>query len=90
MKYQYLDRIEILDAEDLAGVNFSCALNETWAYVDMQVYYSNATKTLTIKPVKNDITFDKLIAIKFGVEGQDPSWCKGFFYESQIRDENDT
>jgi len=33
------------------------------------VYYSNATKTLTIKPVNGDVTFDKLIAVKFGVYG---------------------
>lgn len=69
MKYQYLDKIEILDAQDLQNVDFACALNETWSYVNMTVYYSEATKTLTIKPVNGDVTFEKLIAVKFGVYG---------------------
>jgi hypothetical protein len=90
MMYQYLDKIEILDAEDLKNVDFACALNETWAYVNMNAYYSDATKTLTIKPVTNDVTFDKLIAIKFGQTGKDASWCNGFSYKSQLRDETDT
>ena len=90
MMYQFLDRIEILDAEDLQNVTFACALNETWSYVDMIVYYSNATKTLTIKPASDKVTFDKLLAIKFGVTGKDPSWCDGFFYKSQLIDDTDT
>jgi len=55
----------------------------------MVVYYSNATKTLTIKPSTNNVTFDKLLAIKFGVTGKDPSWCDGFFYKSQLVDDLD-
>lgn len=90
MQYQYLDKIEILDAEDLQNVDFACALNETWAYLDMTVYYQNATKTLVIKPASSDVTFDKLLAVKFGVSGKDPSWCEGFFYKSQMRDNTDT
>lgn len=90
MKYQYLDKIEILDAEDLKDVDFACALNETWGYVDMNVFYSDATKTLTIKPISEQVTFDKLINVKFGQKGVDPSWCEGFFYTAQIREDNDT
>lgn len=90
MMYQYLDKIEILDAEDLSNVDFACALNETWSSVDMQVFYANATKTLTIKPVSANVTFDKLLAIKFGVTGKDPSWCKGFYYTSQMVEDSDT
>jgi hypothetical protein len=80
MKYQFLDKIEILDAEDLKDVDFACALNETWGFVDMTVYYSDATKTLTIKPVSDQLTFDKLLAVKFGEKGKDVSWCEGFYY----------
>ena len=87
MMYQYLDKIEILDAEDLKNVDFACALNETWDYVDFTAYYADATKTLTLKPVNSNVTFDKLLAIKFGVTGKDPSWCNGFFYKSQVAED---
>lgn len=90
MKYQYLDKIEILDAEDLKNADFVCALNETWAYLDMTIYYSEATKILTIKPASDQVTFDKLLSVQFGQKGVDQSWCNGFFYTAQTRDDNDT
>jgi len=90
MMYQYLDKIEILDAEDLAKIDFACALNETWSYVNLTVFYTGPTKTLTFKPVDSLVTFDKLVAIKFGEKGKDPSWCDGFSYTSQLRDDQNT
>lgn len=66
MMYQYLDKIEIHDAEDLKDVDFACGINRGLSFLDMKVYYNNGTKTLTIKPSASDVTFDQLNTIKFG------------------------
>jgi hypothetical protein len=90
MMYQYLSKIEIHDADDLKNVDFACGINRGLTFINMTVFYNNGTKTLTIQPSASDVTFDQLLTIKFGVSGVDSQYCKGFFYYSQIREDNDT
>ena len=81
MQYQYLDQIDILNAEDLSNSDFACALNRSWSPVALNVYYTDSTKTLTIKPLAGtDLTFDQLMLIKFGNSKLDVSYCSGFTY----------
>jgi lysosomal alpha-glucosidase len=82
MMYQYLDKIEIHDAEDLKNVDFACGINRGFSFINMTVFYNDGTKTLTIKPDANNVTFDQLNIIKFGQTGKDPQYCQGFFYTS--------
>ena len=90
MTYQFLDSIEILNAEDLADSDFACALNRTWDPINFTVYYTNSTKTLTLKPKSAGVTFDQLMAVKFGNSTNDVSWCQGFTYTANLKEDNRT
>jgi hypothetical protein len=90
MMYQYLDKIEIHDADDLQNIDFACGIDRGFSFIPMTPFYNNGTKTLTIKPSDSNVTFDKLNIVKFGQSGKDPQYCQGFFYKSQLRLENDT
>jgi hypothetical protein len=90
MMYQYLDKIEIHDADDLQNIDFACGIDRGFSFIPMTPFYNNGTKTLTIKPNNSNVTFDKLNIVKFGQSGKDPQYCQGFFYKSQLRLENDT
>ena len=58
MNYQFLEQIDILNAQDIADTDFACSLNKSWILLNMTVYYSESTKTLTIKPNTNTLTYD--------------------------------
>lgn len=58
MNYQFLEQIDILNAQDIADTDFACSLNKSWIPLNMTVYYSESTKTLTIKPNTNTLTYD--------------------------------
>ncbi len=66
MMYQYLDKIEIHAAEDLQNVDFACGINRGFSFIPMTAFYNNGTKTLVIKPVQTNVTFDQLNIVKFG------------------------
>jgi hypothetical protein len=90
MTYQFLDSIEILNADDLADSDFACALNRTWNPINFTVYYNNGTKTLTLKPKSAGVTFDQLMAVKFGNSTKDVSWCQDFTYTANLKEDNRT
>lgn len=90
MMYQYLDKIEIHDAQDLQNVDFACGINRGFSFIPMTAFFNNGTKTLTIKPDNTNVTFDQLNIVKFGESGKDAQYCQGFFYTSHLRDDNDT
>jgi len=50
MSYQYLEQIDIMNAADLQSSDFACALDKNWTPINLTVYYTQSTKTLTIKP----------------------------------------
>jgi hypothetical protein len=41
----------------------------------MTAFFNNGTKTLTIKPVDSNVTFDQLNIVKFGETGKDAQYC---------------
>lgn len=83
-----MDQIDILNAEDLKDSDFACALNRTWIPTNLTVYYSDSTKTLTIKPYAGaNISFDQLFLVKFGNSAKDISYCNGFQYKAELVDE---
>lgn len=84
--YQYLEQIDIMNAQDLEGMDFACALNRSWIPTNLTIYYTDSTQTLTIKPMNSGdmITFDQLLLIKFGKTGVDVNYCQGFTYTANF------
>jgi hypothetical protein len=87
--YQYLDQIDIMNAKDIADSDFACALNKSWVPLALNVFYTDSTQTLTIKPISGSITFDQLMLVQFGTKARDVSYCGGSTYSAKITDEED-
>lgn len=88
---QYLDKIEILNAEDLKNTSFACALDLNLDAKNLSVDYNNYTKILTIKPslTNPDIKFNGISVIKFGSdEDGDLNLCgsRSFQYQVNAKD----
>jgi hypothetical protein len=83
--YRLLDKIEIMNAQDLKDTDFACALDASWRPTNLTVFYSESNQILTIKPnatVDSDISFDQAVLIKFGNSQKDVSFCNGFTYNA--------
>ena len=77
-----------MNAADLENSDFACALDKNWTPINLTVYYTQSTKTLTIKPqFVGSITFAQLMVVKFGDSSKDVSYCNGFFYTAVIDEE---
>ena len=71
-----IDKVIILNAEDLKDTNFACAmLSSASQMTTLTPKYDDATKTLTISPLSGSIAMGQLASIFYGNDAADPNIC---------------
>lgn len=71
-----IDKLIILNAEDLKDTNFACAmLTSASQMTTLKATYDGPTKTLTISPITGAIAMSQLASIFYGNDAADPNVC---------------